>query len=269
MGGQERTRLARNETGSESSGGDGSQRSADEHRRRAALAVANRVLAKCAANDSTVPKPNKPMALAWAECVAEAGLEYDEDLLLQAVTRVYSTAHSDGFRVRAWHVITAARELREEAAMREPAAVREARQDARDKMLAAAEDAADRAAVDDGMVPIRGGSPFTVACHHPPCSAPPGRPCTTPERGRDRERTMSWSRAHPNRIARAAMERERNSPQAQQAAAEAERQEQIRALARYRAHNPHEDALDDAERADLYREAEKLAEVNLDEREAS
>lgn len=217
---------------------DSDQRSADQHRQRAAMAAAYRVLAKCAANDTTVPKPNDAMAFAWAEHIAEAGLECNEDLLLQAVTRVYSAGHSDGFRLRAWHVITAARELREDAAMREPAAVREARQDARDKVLAAAEDTADRAAAEGGMVPIRGGSPYIVACRHPPCSAAPGRPCTTASFGRDRERVLSWSRAHPNRIARAAVERERDSPQARQVAAEAERQEQIQALARYRERDP-------------------------------
>lgn len=204
------------------------------------MAAASRVLGKAKANDQTVPNPNDASALAWAEHILEAGLECNSDLLLQAVTRVYSTPHSDGFRLLPWHVITAARELREDAAMREPAAVREARQDARDKVLAAAEDAADQAAAEDGMVPIRDVSPFIVACHHPPCSAPPGRPCMTPARGRDREHTLSWSRAHPNRVARAAAERERDSPQAQRAAAEAERQDQIRALAQYRERSPQE-----------------------------
>jgi hypothetical protein len=247
--------------------GDSDQRSAEQHRRRAAMAAAYRVLAKCAANDTTVPKPNDATALAWAEHIIDAGLEYDTDLLLQAVTRVYSTGHPDGFRLRAWHVITAARELRQEAGMREPAAVREARQDARDRVLADAEDAADRVAAADGMVPIRGGSPFIVACYHPSCSAGPGRPCTTPALGR--ERVLSWSRAHPNRIARAAAERERDSPQAQRAAEEAARQDAIRALSRYRERNPQEtDVMNGAERADLYRLAEQLAARPIVERDA-
>lgn len=246
--------------------GRNDQRSAEQQRRRAALAAAHRVLAKCAANDTTIPKPNDAMAYAWAEHIFDAGLEAREDLLLQAVTRVYSTAHSDGFRLRPWHVITAARELREDAGMREPAERREARQAERDKVLEAAEDAADHAATADGMVPIRDVSPYTVACHHPPCSAPPGRPCTVQARGREQERVLSWSRAHPNRIARAVAERERDSPQAQHAAAEAERRDQMRALAAYSERNAQtpERHMSGAERADMYRFAEQLAARPID-----
>ncbi|BBY11001.1 hypothetical protein MMARJ_17410 [Mycobacterium marseillense] len=232
-----------------------------EQRRRAAISAATRVLQKCSAIDPTVLKPNDATVLAWAELIAEAGLEDDTDRLLEAVTCVYSTVHSDAFRLLPTHVITAARELRQEAAMREPTARLEARQDARDKALAAAEDADEQAAAADGMVPIRDVSPFIVACLHPPCSAPVGKPCTAPARGRERERALSYSRAHPNRIARAVAERALSSPQAHQAAEEAVRQEQMRALARYDEHNPRQvDVMDAAERANLYRLAGRLAE---------
>lgn len=199
-----------------------------DDRARAALSAAVHVLAKCAANDPTIPKPNKATAAAWAEHILEAGLQHSADLLLAAVTRVYATAHSDGFRLRPWHVIAAARELREEAAMREPAARRQARQDARDAAIDAAEAGIERAAVADGMVLIpRGTSPYIVACHHEPCRAAPGRPCQSPG-GR-----LVYGRAHPNRIERAAEERAWIDPHARQVAAEAVRRDALHAISRY------------------------------------
>jgi hypothetical protein len=206
---------------------------APARRARSAMTVASRVLAKCAANDPTVPKPNEATMLAWAEHIVDAGLQDDPELLLAAVTRVYSTVHSDGFRLRPWHVLDAARELREEAAMREPYAVRQAREDARDRVLAAAEADNERAAVADGMVPIpRGVSPLIVACRHAPCSAGVGRHCTT--LGRRGEKVLSYSRAHPSRIERAAAELAHDSPHARQAAAAVARADALRALSRYR-----------------------------------
>lgn len=199
---------------------------------RAAMSAAARVLAKCAATDPTIPKPNEATAAAWAEQILEVGLQHSTDLLLAAVTRVYSTAHADGFRLRPWYVITAARELREEAAMREPAARRQAREEARDAAIEAAEAAAERAAVADGMVLIpRGTSPYIVACRHEPCRAAPGQPCQS-HGGR-----LVYGRAHPNRIERAAEERAWSDPQARHVAAEAVRRDALAAMSRYRERN--------------------------------
>lgn len=262
---QKEGRPAGNGTASKSLVGDFDQHTAVSRQTdrdaliRRAMGTAARVLAKCKCNDPTVSNPNREMLLAWAEHIVEAGLQDHEDLLLQAVTRVYSTRHDDNFRLRPWNVISAAREMREEAAMREPDAARQARQAVRDRALAAAESAAESAAAADGMVRIpRGASALIVACRHEPCRAGVGRPCTVAA-GRHGDRVMVYSRAHPNRIARAAAEREHDNPAARHAAAEAARQDAARALAEYAERHQHPPDMDSNDRAALYRLAEQLA----------
>jgi hypothetical protein len=78
--------------------------------------LANKVLAKCAANDQTFPQPSEAVRLAWAEHIGMTNLSLDD--LLAAVTTVYGAQLSPGFRMLPGHLIAAAHGIRNDRLQR-------------------------------------------------------------------------------------------------------------------------------------------------------
>lgn len=81
-----------------------------------AMDLANKVLAKCAANDPNFPRPSEAVRLAWAEHIGMTSLSLED--LLDAVTAVYGVQTGPGFRMLPGHVIAAARVIRQDRVQR-------------------------------------------------------------------------------------------------------------------------------------------------------
>jgi hypothetical protein len=80
---------------------------------------ANKVLAKCAANDPNFPRPSEAVRLAWAEHIGMTNLPLDD--LLAGVTAVYGSQQSQsvsGFRMLPGHVMAAAKAIRQDRLQR-------------------------------------------------------------------------------------------------------------------------------------------------------
>lgn len=90
-------------------------------------------LAKCAAHDPWFPQPNRATVDAWAEQIGEYKLDTAD--VLEGVKLAYRD-NGSGFRPLPFDIVQRARSVRRERAERESTAQREAREDARDELLA-------------------------------------------------------------------------------------------------------------------------------------